>query len=313
MYGHVGRQMISVVPTLLAIVVLVFLLIRLIPGDPALAILGPYATTDSIAELRQTLKLDKPIHVQLLSYLGQVAQGDLGTSLSRRRPVSHEIWSAAPHTIALAVGSTLVSVMLGVPVGIISALGRNRWYDTISRIICLIGVSAPVFVSGIGMMLVFSIRLRLFPVTGAGNWNQPLTALHHLVLPAVTVGLFTAALTMRLTRSAMLEILNEDYIRTARAKGLPQRTVSIKHALKNAAIPIVTTIGLNMGQLLGGAVVIESLFSRPGLGRLLIDGIMMRDYPVVQGVTLVFATGVVVINILVDIAYSALDPRIRYE
>lgn len=307
------RQCLQAVPTLFGITFLVFMLIRLTPGDPAVAMLGPHATTESLAALRESLRLDEPVTVQFTSYMAKLLQGDLGESLSLRRPILGEIVVRAPHTIALTLAGTLVTVLVGVPLGVVSAVRRNTFFDKAIRMLSLIGVSAPLFLIGTLMLLVFSIYLNLFPVTGSGSWSEPLKALHYLILPSLTIGLVQAALIMRLTRSAMLEILGEDYIRTAKAKGLHTRLVHYKHALKNASIPIVTAIGLNMGQLLGGAVVTETLFARSGLGRLLLEGVIARDYPLVQGMTLVFATGVVLINITMDITYSLFDPRVRFQ
>lgn len=308
---HLIKQILYVVPTMFGVLVMVFLLIRLTPGDPAIAMLGPYATSESIAALRASLKLDEPLHVQFFSYLGQVLRGDLGQSLSMRRPVMDAIIERAPYTAVLALAGTIVSIVVGVPIGVVAATMRNSVFDRTLRTLSLLGVSMPVFFSGLLLILLFSVKYKLFPVTGAGEWSQPMSIIRHLVLPALAIGLFQAALVMRLTRSAMLEVLGEDYIRTAKAKGLPPISVIFKHALKNSSIPIITAVGLYMGQLFGGAVVTETLFARPGLGRLLLDGVISRDYPLVQGVILIFALGVVVINLLVDLTYALLDPRVR--
>ncbi len=305
------KTFISIIPTLFGVVTIVFLLIHLSPGDPALAILGPHATADSVQELRRNLGLDQPLYLQYLRFLGNLVRGDLGRSLVTEQPVLLEILEPLTYTIHLAVAGVVISLILGIPVGVISAVRRNTFLDYFVRAASISGISVPVFLLAILFVWGFSYHIRLFPIIGAGDSSSGWSILYHLILPASTVGISMAVLIMRLTRSCMLEVLGQDYVRTARAKGLAEKSVILIHALKNALLPIVTVVGLSMGQLLGGAILTETVFARQGVGKLLIDSIFARDYPQVQGTVLIFACAVILVNVIVDIIYRFLDPRIK--
>ncbi len=298
-------------PTLLGVLVAVFLVVHMIPGDPVTAMLGDMATQEQIEQTRRAMGLDRPLPVQFANFMGKYLKGDMGTSIRTRRLVVDEITSRFPHTARLAIAGGVLAVLLGVPLGVIAASRRGSIFDLISLVISSAGVAAPVFWIGLLLSLLFAVKLRWFPTVGAGRAGDLLSTYKALVLPGVTLGLSGMALIARMTRSSMLEVLREDYIRTSRAKGLAERLVIFKHALRNASIPIVTIVGLNIGYLLGGAVLVETVFARPGLGKLLVDGILARDYPVVQGVTFVVALGFIAVNLLTDLTYGFLDPRIK--
>ena len=308
---YLVKTLLTVIPTLFGVVTVVFLLIHLAPGDPVLAILGPYATADSVNELRKSLGLDQPLFVQYGKFIGGLVRGDLGRSLVTEQPVLIETLRPFPYTVQLALSGVLMSILMGIPLGIISALRRNTFLDYFVRTVSISGISVPVFFLAILLLLIFSYGLGWFPIVGAGDTSSWRSLLRHLVLPATTIGLSTAVLIMRLTRSCMLEVLGQDYIRTARAKGLGEKAVILVHALKNALLPIVTVVGLYMGHLLGGAILVETVFARQGVGKLLMDAILARDYPQVQGTVLIFACAVIFVNVMVDITYRFLDPRIK--
>lgn len=313
MTTYLFRRLLYIIPFLFVVVSCAALLIRMIPGSPARRILGEYATEEAVAKLEHELGLDKPVLNQLLDFLYNFIRGNLGTSLRNRRPVFLEIIKDLPYTVELAIAGTIVSVLIGVPAGSIAAIFPNSFWDASCRIIALIGLSFPIFWIGLLMIYFFSVRLQWFPSVGGGTHQNVAHLLRCLVLPAVTVGGNGAALIMRITRSSMLEVLREDYVRTAYSKGVPPYRVYMQHALKNASLPIVTVIGLNFGYLLGGAVVTETVFSRPGIGKLFVDAVLWRDYPIVQGVIVFFALGVASVNLVVDLLYAILDPRIRLE
>lgn len=301
----------AALPTLLGVLIVVFLVVHLIPGDPVRAMLGDTATPQQVEQTRERLGLDRPLPEQFVEFIGRYVTGDLGTSIRTRRPVTTEIAGVIVPTIQLAVAAVVLSVLLGVPLGVIAASRRGSGVDLLSLAISTAGVAAPVFWIGLMLSLVFAIQLGWFPSIGAGRQGDPLSVLRALVLPAVTLGLSGMALIARMTRSSMLDVLGEDYIRTAREKGLRERVVVYKHALRNAAIPIVTIVGINFGYLLGGTIVVETVFARAGIGKLLMDAILARDYPVVQGVTFVIAVSFVLVNLVTDMTYSLLDPRVR--
>lgn len=305
------KTVLTVIPTLFGVVTIVFFLIHLTPGDPALAILGPHATAESVQDLRKSLGLDQPLFIQYVGFLLRLLQGDLGRSLVTQQPVLLETLQPFPYTVHLAVAGVLISIILGVPVGVISAVRRNSFLDYFMRAASISGISVPVFFLAIILLWIFSFQLGWFPIIGVGDTSSWRSLLYHLVLPSLAIGVSMAVLVMRLTRSCMLEVLGQDYVRTARAKGLSEKAVIIVHALKNALLPIVTVIGLYMGQLLGGAILTETVFARQGVGKLLMDAIFARDYPQVQGTVLIFACAVIFINVLVDIIYRFIDPRIR--
>ena len=305
MTRYLGRRLLVTLPTLWLVTVVVFSMVRLLPGDPAETIAGLNATRESVAGLRQELGLDQPLLVQYGQFLRGLARLDLGRSTMSRAPVVAELGPRLRVTLILAAVSMLVAVSVGVALGVVAALRRRTWLDYLCMSVSVAGLSTPTFVLGLLLVLVLSVQWRLLPATGAATpW--------HYVLPALTLGLPAAAVVARMARSSLLEVLGQDFIRTAWAKGLPGRVVVARHALHNALIPVITVSGLQFGQLMGGAVVVESVFGLPGLGKLLVDRILGRDYPVIQGVVLVVAVGFVVANLLVDVVYTLVDPRVRH-
>ncbi len=306
MLTYLARRLLAVVPVLFGVTLAVFSMLFLVPGDPVKMMLAEFVTTpDQIAQMRAQLHLDEPIFQQYGRFVVGALRGDLGTSIRSRRAVATEIGENVGSTAQLALASMAVAVAIGVPLGLLAALLRNSWFDAGSMIVALLGVSMPSFWLGLLLIVAFSLHLGLFPATGGGD-------LWHLVLPSVTLGMIASAIIARLTRSSMLEVLGQDYVRTARAKGLAWWGVVVRHALKNALIPVITIFGLQFGNLLAGAVIVETVFSRPGLGRLIVGGILAKDFPLVQGTVLFVATTYVMINVLVDIAYAFVDPRIRF-
>lgn len=313
MTRYVVQRLLATIPVMLFVATAVFLLLFLTPGDPAGMILGPDAPPERVAALRERMGLNDPFYVQLLRWYGRLLQGDLGQSLFLDRSVAQAIAERAEPTLMLTGLAMLVALSIGLPLGVLAALRRGRWQDTGAMLIAIGGVSMPTFWLGLNLIFVFGVSLQWLPVAGyqslsAGLWES----LHYLLMPAVTLGMAQAALLARLTRSMMLEILGEDYVRTARAKGLAEPRVVAVHAFRNAMIPLVTVIGLMFASLMGGALVTEQVFSVPGVGRLLVQAVARRDYPIVQGVVLVVAGLYVFINLVVDLLYSSLDPRIKH-
>ena len=307
MYAYLGQRVASTIPVLLGVSLLVFSMLQLVPGDPVQLMLSEFQTTpDQIARLRSQLHLDDPLPVQFGRFLWDAVHGDLGTSIRSRRPVTQEIADNFPSTLQLAAAALLVAGVVGISLGIIAATHQRSWIEPASMLVALLGVSMPSFWLGLLLIFAVSLQFRALPATGGGD-------LRHLVLPSVTLGTIAAAIIARLTRSSMLEVLGQDYMRTARAKGLAAWSVVVRHGLKNALIPIITIFGLQFGNLLAGAVIVETVFSRPGLGRLIVGGILSKDFPLVQGTVLVVAASYVLINVLVDVAYAIADPRIRYS
>jgi peptide/nickel transport system permease protein len=312
MARYLATRLTSLVPILFGTSVVAFLLIRLVPGDPAVALLGLEADARSLAALRQQLALDQPIVVQYATWLGHILTGDFGRSIQGGRAVFPLLIGALAPTTLLSAAALVISLVIAIPAGIVAAVSRNSGADYTASLLALCGLSLPSFWLGILLILAFSIYLPLFPASGyVSPWVDPVAHLRHLVLPALTLGAALAAATMRMTRAAMLEVLRADYVRTARAKGLSRRRVIWVHALRNARIPIVTLLGIQLGQLLGGVVITETVFSWPGIGKLTVDAIFARDYPVVQGAVLLTATLFVLINLLTDLVYTVLDPRVR--
>ena len=310
------RRLLLLVPVLMGVSVIVFLVLHLAPGDPAEIMLGSQATQADRARLRAELGLDDPLHAQYARWLGHVVQGDLGRSLWMRRPVLGEVLVRLKATLILTGTALLLSSIGGVALGVLSATRPNSLVDRASAVASLFGASMPVFWLGIVLMVVFSLSLGWLPASGMYapyGGGDLADLLRHLVLPAVTLAAASVTIVARLTRSAMLEVLGQDYIRTARAKGLVERRVVVRHALKNALVPIVTVIGVQAGYLLGGAVLTETVFAWPGVGTLMVQGILARDIPLVQGCVLVVALTFVLVNLTVDVMYAWLDPRIRYE
>jgi peptide/nickel transport system permease protein len=309
---YLFRRLLMVVPTLLGIATVVFIIIRLAPGSPAEILLGDYGSPEALAQLEAQLGLKKPLLHQYGIYLWNVVRGDFGRSFATNRLVFPEVLRHLPYTLELAGAAVLVSILIGLPAGMISAVRKGTWIDRAAMLFALLLASMPLFWLGVLLMLLFSIELGWFPLIGAGNPGS-LQAVKYLVLPAVALAGAPTALVARMTRSSLIEILQQEYVKVARAKGLREGTILFKHVLKNAMIPILTVIGLNMGQLLGGGVVVEMVFARPGLGKLLVDSIHGRDYLQVQGTVVVIAALFVVINFLIDLQYSLFDPRIRYR
>jgi len=310
--GFTIKRICTAIPTLLVVLVIVFFLIRLNPGDPAEVMLGEYATPEALAQLRHQLGLDQPLWVQFGIFIGGALQGDFGRSLMSHQAVIREIGGALPYSLQLAAVSVLLSIVVGVPIGILSAVKSNSLLDYVTMTAALIGVSMPIFWFQILLLLVFSLYLGLFPVVGAGEAGNLGDLLHHLALPAVSLGLHMSAIIARMTRSSMLEVLSQDYIQTARAKGLRELRVIVVHGFRNAAIPVLTIIGINLGVMLGGAVVTETVFVRPGVGKLMVDAIFSRDYPVVQGCIVFFAFAFIVVNLIVDLLYGVFNPRVKH-
>ena len=305
MLTYVGRRILAIIPVLFGVTLAVFSMLFLVPGDPVKIMLAEFVTTpDQIAQMRAQLHLDEPVLKQYGRFVGNALRGDLGISIRSRRPVAAEITENIGSTGLLALASMLVAIGLGVPLGLLAALGRNSWLDVAAMVVALLGVAMPSFWLGLLLIFVFSLHLGWLPATGGGD-------LLHLVMPSVALGMIAAAIIARLTRSSMLEVLGQDYVRTARAKGLGGWSVIVRHALRNALIPVVTVFGLQFGNLLAGAVIVETVFSRPGLGRLIVGGILAKDFPLVQGTVLFVAATYVLINVVVDVAYAYVDPRIR--
>ncbi|MER3555838.1 MAG: glutathione ABC transporter permease GsiC [Meiothermus sp.] len=307
------RRLIAGLPTLLAVTLLVFTLTHLLPGDPIRLLLGEEANPQLAADLRRQLGLDRPVLVQYLGWLGGLLQGDFGRSLKNNLPVGSVILEKLPTTVQLSFLAMLVAVGISVPTGVFAALRRGSWWDGGITALALTGISLPNFFLGILLIYAFSIRLGWIPPSGyVEPWVDLRKNLLLLLLPAITLGTALAGALTRFVRNSLLEVLSQDYVRTARAKGLAERVVIFKHALRNAAIPVVTVMGLQLGGLLGGAVVTEQIFSIPGFGRLVVDAVLNRDFPVLQAVVLLAALAVFLVNVLVDLLYAAIDPRIRY-
>jgi peptide/nickel transport system permease protein/oligopeptide transport system permease protein len=301
----VARRLLAVVPVLFGVTLAVFSMLFLVPGDPVKMMLAEFVTNpDQVARMRAQLHLDEPILVQYGRFVGNALRGDLGTSIRSRRPVTAEIAENVGSTAQLALAAVLVAVALGVPLGLVAALGRNSWLDLGSMAVALLGVSMPSFWLGLLLIFVFSLHLAWFPATGGGD-------LAHLILPAITLGTIAAAIIARLTRSSMLEVLGQDFIRTARAKGLDERTVFLKHALKNAITPVLSYAGPMAAYIFTGSVVVEKIFNLPGMGQHFVDAALARDDAMVMGAVLLYSVLVIAFNVLVDIGYSLLDPRVR--
>jgi len=333
MIKYALRRILQMIPVLIGVSLLVFFGMHVIPGDVAQLLLGDKSTPDSLARLRQQLGLDQPVYVQYIKFLFEAAKGDFGLSLRTRQPAWTEVWQALPMTVELSSFALFISVAVGIPVGVIAATRQYSLFDSLSMVGVLIGVSMPIFWTGLILMMIFGGTLGWFPIGGILDDSitlQRITGFHlldalwtrnpqafgsvlqHLVLPALALGSIPMATVARMTRSTMLEVMRQDYVRTARAKGLQEQLVLVRHALRNTLIPIVTVIGLELGVLLSGAVLTETVFALPGLGRLAITSLLSRDYSVVQAIVMVSALIIVVINLVVDLLYVYLDPRIRY-
>lgn len=311
MLRFILKRLLLAIPTLFAVLTIIFLLMRVAPGDPAYAVLGDYATDEAVAALREQMGLNKPIWEQYLTYMGDVLRGDLGNSLVTRQPAWDQIRTVLPYTLQLTAAAIVIALALGIPAGVITAVRQNSWVDYLVRVLSLAGLSAPAFYVGLLLMYLLSAKAGWFPAISTAGFNDPLKNLHALVLPAITLGLVETAYVTRMTRSVMLNVLSEDYVRTARAKGLASRTVLIRHALRPGMVPIVALIGIFTIGLIGGSVLTEEVFARPGLGKLMVGATTRRDYTLLQAIMVVYAFIIVIVNIIVDIIYTWVDPRVR--
>ena len=326
------RRLAALIPVLLLVLVIVFSLVRLIPGDPAVTLLGPGATDQQIAALRAQMRLDEPFYLQFIDYVVGLFQGDMGTSLKSGAPVLQEILIRLPATLELAICATLLAIVFGIPIGVLSATRPNSLFDHFTRVFSLVGVSMPAFLLALILQLIFATYLGWLPVSGrlspyivmqpitgfvtidgmiTGQWDVVLSAISYLVLPTTVLAAFLAATLGRFVRNTMLEVMSEDFIRTARAKGLTRSQVILEHGLRNSLLPAVTIIGLKFAEMLGGAILTETIFAWPGIGRFMFEAIKNRDYPVIQGTTLVFSLLFMLTSVLVDLLYGVLDPRVR--
>lgn len=314
MLGYIIRRILAIIPVMLIVAIFVFLLLRLTPGDPAAIIAGDMATPEQLNRIREAMGLNQPIHIQFLTWMGQLLQGDLGTSLISGTPVTTMVGQRILPTINLALLTIVIAVVIAVPMGVLAAWRHRSWVDYAVMSFSVLGFSVPVFVIGYLFILVFAINLGWFPVQGySAPGDKGFAAfLHRAFLPALTLATIYIALIARMTRASMLEVLGEDYIRTARAKGVKESRVLFRHALRNAAVPILTVIGTGFALLISGVVVTESVFNIPGIGRLTVDAILARDYPVIQAMILITSATYVVVNLIIDISYTVFDPRIRY-
>ncbi|MEZ4730832.1 MAG: ABC transporter permease [Caldilineaceae bacterium] len=314
MFNYILRRLLQTIPVLLLSSIFVFGLIRFIPGDPALVIAGPDALPEQVAAMQVRLGLDRPIWVQYLLWLRRVLQGDLGVSILNQYPVTELIWLKLGATLQLTLGAVLVSLIIAFPLGILSAVRRGSWIDRVSSVFVALTYAIPTFWLGILLILLFALQLRWLPSSGYVEFNEkPLLALRLLVLPSLTLGLYAAAVLTRFLKTSLLEIMGQDFVRTARAKGLAQRGIVFRHMLKNALIPFITVFGLQLGVFLGGSVVTESIFDWPGMGRMMLHAIQTRDYPVLQGGILFVVVGFIIVNLITDLTYALFDPRIRYQ
>ncbi|MEN1760617.1 nickel ABC transporter permease [Anoxynatronum sibiricum] len=306
MHIYIMKRLLQAIPVIFLVTVLTFSLVHLVPGDPALMRAGEDATAEQVEAIREAMGLNEPIHKQYIKWVSGIVRGDMGYSLQDGRPVFSTLIQRLPATMKLVMASFIVSIGIGVPVGILSAVKQNTFADSFARVFALLGISMPNFWMGLMLMLIFSYSLRMLPASGSGT-------LAHLIMPAIALGMPGAGIITRLTRSSMLEVMKQDYIRTARAKGLRRQLVIYKHALKNAMLPVVTVIGVQLGSRLGGSVIVESIFAYPGIGRFAYTRLLARDYPMIMGNLFIFAMIFILINLITDILYGFLEPRIRYD
>ena len=306
MFSYIVKRLLGMIPTLLLVSVVVFLFVHMLPGDPARLAAGQDADQQTVELMRRELGLDLPLPQQFVRYFQHMLHGDLGTSLRSKRPVTTEIADRFMPTLLLTLTSMIWAVVFGMVIGIVSAVWRNKWPDRLGMTLAVSGISFPAFALGMMLMQVFSVGLGWLPTVGAASWK-------HYILPSITLGAAVAAVMARFTRASFVEVIQEDFVRTARAKGLSERVVVIKHTLRNAMIPVITMMGLQFGFLLGGSIVVETVFSWPGLGNLLVNAVTQRDYPVIQGLVLLFSFEFIVINLAVDVLYGVINPSIRYK
>lgn len=313
MFFYVAKRLLSAVFIMWAVTTIVFFAMRTVPADPAEVVLGEYATPEALEGFRRAAGLDQPLLVQYKDFMLGLTQGDLGRSLITNQPVADQIISLFPYTLELAIASLLIGALLGIPLGVLTAVKQNTLVDYVGRLFALSGFSFPAFYLGILLLLLFSLHLEWFPIVHSFEDYTLAERIENLVLPAASLGIIQAAYITRLTRSSMLEQLESDYVRTARSKGLAERTVQYKHVLKNVMIPVITAMGLYTGTILGGAVLTETIFNRPGIGKLLVGAIAQRDYTLIQSGLMVFAFVIVIVNLIVDLSYSLFDPRVKYD
>jgi ABC-type dipeptide/oligopeptide/nickel transport system permease component len=311
MLRHVIRRLLLAIPTLLAVFTVIFIIVRVAPGDPATAMLGDNASQQAVESLRERMGLNEPLWKQYLIFLGDLGRGDLGKSLKTGQPVWIQIRSALPYTLELTFAAMLIGLVVGIPVGILTAVKRNQAPDYIGRIVTLLGLSFPAFYLGIILIYFFAVRLDWLPSVGAPSFSHPVDNLQHLILPAVTLGLIEVAYISRMTRSAMIAVLSDDFIRTARAKGLRERAVLFKHALRAGMLPVISLVGIFVISLIGSSVLVEEVFARPGLGKLMVGATKQKDYTSLQSIMVVYAFIIVVVNIMTDIVYTWVDPRVK--
>ncbi|MED1780432.1 ABC transporter permease [Brevibacillus fortis] len=314
MGGYLLKRVVSLLPVLLVVAVVDFIIIHLTPGDPASVILGAQATEEELAKLREQLGLNLPIYIRFFEWIGGLLQGDLGWSIFMDKPVTEAIWEHLGPTLSLTIMAEIIAILFAIPLGVMAANRRGTWMDQSFMTFALLGISLPSFWIGLNLILLFAVQLNWLPAAGYQPIsNGLLNHFKYLIMPAISLGIMQGALIARMTRSSMLEVLNENYIRTAEAKGLKMWLVTYKHALRNAFIPILTVIGLSFATLIGGAVVTETVFNIPGIGKLIVNSVLRRDYEVIQGTVLMIAAAYVLINLIVDLLYAYIDPRVRYD
>jgi ABC-type dipeptide/oligopeptide/nickel transport system permease component len=312
MLAYTIKRTFWAIPTMLAVLVFIFVVMRILPGDPAYALLGEDAPPEALEAFRQAWGLHDPLWLQFMHYVGGLLSGDLGVSMANRLPILPQILRALPYTIDLTIAGLAIGLLFGIPLGVITARYRNTAADYSARVLSLVGLSTPSFYLGILLIFFFAYKIRLFPIIGAGSLTDPWSRLYHLVLPALSVGLSMTSYITRVTRSAFLEIINADYVRTARAKGLREWVVMYKHALRNALIPIVSVVGIYVAILIGSSIVVTIVFNRPGLGKLMVGAISNHDYTMLQAIMTIYAGIIVLVNLVTDLMYAAVDPRIHY-
>lgn len=312
MLRYIVQRLVLSIPVFLGVVTIVFLVVRVIPGDPAVAALGDYASKEAVEALRQRMGLNEPLPVQYVRFLGSLVRGDLGSSMITSSSIRDQVIHALPYTLELTVLAILIGTLLGIPIGVYTAIRRNRMADYIGRVLSLTGLSVPAFYLGILLILLLAIQFQWLPATGGGGMDDLRENISHLILPALTLGLVMTASVARLARSAMLNVLRQDYVRTARAKGLKERVVHLRHALRSALIPIVSVTGIWAVSLIGDSVTVEIVFARPGLGKMMVGAILQRDYTALQSIMVIYTGFVVVINLMIDLIYGWVDPRIRH-
>lgn len=312
MLRYVAQRLLFSIPVFLGVLTIVFFVVRVIPGDPAIAALGDYASKEAVEALRERMGLNEPLLVQYFRFLGDLVRGDFGDSMITGKPVREQVAHVLPYTIELTALAILIGIVLGIPIGVYTAANRNRLPDYVGRVLSLAGLSVPAFYLGILLILLFAIELQWLPAVGGGDLDDPRDNLSHLILPALTLGLVMTASVARLARSAMLNVLSQDYVRTARAKGLQERVVLLRHALRSALVPIVSLSGIWAVSLIGDSVTTELVFARPGLGKLMVGAILQRDYTALQSIMVIYTAFVVVINLAADLIYGLVDPRVRH-